>query len=106
LGPIKNYRGQRQVDLFFTAGQKYAELGSGQVRAHLYNIPLKVILKQAAIGVSQGYAHVRSGQGPSLHLRHTETGNVLVFVQAIRGQMLPGGAMFLTQGPQILSLML
>jgi len=35
MGWVKKYPGQKRVGLFFTAGQKYARVGLGRVRAHL-----------------------------------------------------------------------
>jgi len=35
-GCVKKYPGQSQVGLIFSADQKYARFGSGQVRARLY----------------------------------------------------------------------
>jgi len=42
---VKNYPVQRWVSLLFTAGQKYAQVRLGWVRAHLYSKPRYEIYK-------------------------------------------------------------
>jgi len=62
-GWVKKYPDQSRVGLLFTAGQKYVQVGSGQVRAHLYSLFTKKMQLYSLISVPEKNLSISDTQG-------------------------------------------